>query len=95
MIKRDRLEAALLNKGFAHDADKAPDHIWFRLYDGTKKTAVTTKVSRGSSHKDLSDPIVSAIARQIGLTKKELGSYVACTLSAADYLSLMRSREKI
>ncbi len=95
MIKRASLETALLSKGFSHDANKSPDHVWYRLYDGAKATAVMTKLSHGSGYKDLGDNLVSAISKQMGLTKPELKRYVDCTLSGADYLTLMRAREKI
>lgn len=58
--------------------------IYHRLSDG-KKTARRTKISRGSSHRDVSDGNLANMARQVGLTNKQLLALADCPLSREEY----------
>lgn len=92
MLKRQDLAGALKAKGFEEDASRDHD-FYFLLLDG-RKQATFTKLSRGTNHRDLGDPLVSKIARQLHLNKLELQSFVQCSISAADYVRLRAERIK-
>lgn len=85
--KRDLLVTNLTSKGF----EKSEGHHIFLLYrrkDGLK-TAIRTKVSRGSSHRDLSDIILGQMAKQVRLSNKVFLQLVDCTLDQGGYENLV------
>lgn len=47
-----------------------------------------TKMSHGSSHKTIGDPLLGAMAKQIGLTKKDFLHMVDCNIDQAEYEKL-------
>lgn len=58
------------------------DHRFFTYYTlAGKKTSVCTKKSHISAYKSLGDNLVSAIAKQCGVTKPQFIQLVACPLS--------------
>jgi hypothetical protein len=60
------------------------DHVWFHFRIGNTIYA-QTKVSHGRGDVDVR--IAGRIARQIGLSQRELGELVSCTLSAEAFYS--------
>ncbi|MBA3053643.1 MAG: hypothetical protein FP826_01605 [Sphingomonadales bacterium] len=84
-MTRDRstVEAALLKKGFRKDDSHHHFYIYWNL-DG-KKTAKKTKTSHGSSYKTLGDPLLKAMARQVGLTKPKFLELVDCSMDQKAY----------
>lgn len=79
--KRDLILSSLTSKGFRQDDG---DHI-FLIYvraDGRTSTR-RTKLSRGSGHKDVSDQNLGQMARQLGLTKKQLQELIDCPMDRA------------
>lgn len=85
--KRDLIVSNLTAKGFEKSEG---DHIFllYRRSDGLK-TAIRTKVSRGSSHRDVSDIILSQMAKQVRLTNKAFLQLVDCTLDQAGYETIV------
>lgn len=59
----------LKSKGFTKSENRSDDHIYLDYYYNDK-FILYTKISRGSS-KDISQGVVSAMARQCRLTKRE------------------------
>jgi hypothetical protein len=86
-IDRRSVVAALEKKGFSASAG---DHNFFtyQTSDG-QKTSVWTKTSHGSSHRTLGDPLVSAMAKQCGLTKGQFNQLVECPLSREAYEQIL------
>src|SRR5882762_6554182 len=81
--KRDQVVSSLTRKGFRQDNG---DHI-FLIYvrqDG-KTSSKRTKVSRGSGHNEISDNLLGQMARQIGLTRKQLEELVDCPMTRQAY----------
>lgn len=75
----------LLKKGF----ELCPgDHDYFFVYRNGKKTAVNTKISRGSS-KDISDGLLNAMMKQIRLEKNDFERYLNCTMSGDEYIQYL------
>jgi hypothetical protein len=82
-LDRRAVESALTIKGFR---EVEGNHTFFIYYAASgKKSPVRTKTSHGSSHKDISDVLVSQMAKQCKLTTKEFRSLVECPLSRAEY----------
>lgn len=78
---RKDVESGLLSKGF-QKCDG--DHLYFIYYDlSGKKTPVKTKTSH--SGKDLDDNLLSMMAHQVRLTKKQFLDLIDCPLSRIDY----------
>lgn len=78
--------ASLLKKGFRK---KDTHHAYFHLWIGDKKTVVYTKLSHGSN--EVSDQLVSEMARQVKLTRKQFCDLVDCPLSQESYIELLRN----
>lgn len=87
-LGRAAVEAALTSKlGFVR-ADG--DHYVYKLeIDG--QYVARTKFS--GSHKQLSDDLVAAVARQIGLTSPQLRQMVSCTIDRSGYLQILEQAE--
>lgn len=83
-LKRTDIHSALLKKGF--DESSGRDHTFFVYYtsDG-KKSQINTKTSLGTSHKDIGDPLVGQMAKQLRLTSKQFRELVGCTLDQEAY----------
>lgn len=84
-MKTRDIKAALLKKGFI---ESGGDHHYFVLYCDGKKTAIRTKISR--SEDDIGDPLVLLMSKQMKLSKKQFETYVECSLSLEQYLTLLR-----
>lgn len=86
--KRDLIVANLTAKGFEKSEG---DHIFllYRRSDGLK-TAIRTKISRGSSHRDVSDIILSQMAKQVRLPNKAFLQLVDCTLDQMGYETIVK-----
>jgi predicted RNA binding protein YcfA (HicA-like mRNA interferase family) len=76
---------ALLRKGFQ---EKGGDHRFYHLIVDEKKTRVFTKMSHGK--KEVPDNLLSVMARQAGLTRKQFLELVDCPLSQGQYLGILR-----
>lgn len=85
--KRDLIVTNLTSKGFEVSDG---DHIFllYRRSDG-RKTAIRTKLSRGSSHRDVSDVILGQMAKQVRLPKKAFLELVDCSLDQSSYEALV------
>lgn len=88
-LDRADIEAALTKKGFTERPDG--DHRYYRLFVDGKYTGILTKTSRGSKYKTLSDGLVAAMAKQLGLTNKQFRELVECTMSGDAYLATVRA----
>ena len=91
--KRDAVETSLEKKGFER---KTGDHVFFIYYttDG-RKTSVRTKMSYGSSHRDISQNLVSRMAKQCRLATSDFKRLVDCPLSRKDYEEMLKKKSDI
>ncbi|MDH4990705.1 hypothetical protein QEZ48_07660 [Aquamicrobium lusatiense] len=87
-MARDRkdIDASLQRKGFKRDDGDHHYYIYHNL--AGRKTIKKTKMSMGSSHKTIGDPLLGQMARQIGVTKPSFLELVDCTLDQAGYEAL-------
>jgi CRISPR-associated protein Cas8b1/Cst1 subtype I-B len=91
-IEREKIRGKLIKTGFR---EKIAKHDYYYLYLNGKKSSIFTFLSQGSGYREISDELVSAIAHQIRLTKKEFLDFVKCTLTPEKYFELLRQRGEI
>lgn len=84
-----QVRSALLRKGFRIEDG---DHwfLWYWTLDGKQSTA-KTKISYGSK-KDISDTLLSEMAKQLHLRSAEFSAFIECSLSRKDYEELLKER---
>lgn len=83
--KRRYVETALERKGFQKNQR---DHRKFIYHmDSGEKTAVWTKISHGSEHRDISPINLGKMAKQCKLDKDDFERLLDCPLSREDYQS--------
>lgn len=86
--KRD-VESGLRRKGFQQISG---DHNYFAYRSAAGlKTRVFTKTSHGSK-KDISDHLLSEMAKQCGLEKRQFLQLVDCPLDQEEYEAILRSK---
>jgi hypothetical protein len=78
-LERRDVEMALEKKGFKPTEG---DHSFFTYHTlAGQKTSVWTKTSHGSRYKTLGDTLVSAMAKQCGLTNGQFKQFIECSLT--------------
>lgn len=92
-LERRIVDAVFQKKGFVRSAGDY-NFFTYHMIDG-KKTSVWTKTSRGSGHKTLDDSLVSAMAKQCGLTNSQFKQLVECPLSQAELEQILVSTGRI
>jgi len=85
-MQRDRRDIVqnLSRKGFQETESAHHTHLIYHTADG-KKSAVRTRVSRGSSYKSLGNDLLGKMAKQCKLTKGDFLDLVDCPLSRDDF----------
>lgn len=79
---------SLKKKGFKEESDK--DHVYYWYYNDDKVTKIKTKVSHNAQ--DISDPLISLMARQLHLSNTEFKNLIQCTLSKEQYREVLFSK---
>jgi len=93
MLEKKKIEKALLNKGFKV---RNNDHEFFHFVYNNKITAIRTKLSFGSKYKDIGESILNSIKMQLFFDrKKDLLSFIDCTYTQNDYISLLLGKGKL
>ena len=83
-----RFSNALVNKGF--ERVEAKHHTLFRLVAGGSRTSIRTRISHGQRKVD--DSLLSAIARELHLSKRDLPRFIQCEIGHEQYVELMKER---
>lgn len=79
------VDTRLANK-FGFNRSEGSSHVKFRLeVDGV--FVAHTRMSRGGS--DIGDPLIGAMARQLGVTASQFRQMVECTIDRDAYLGLV------
>lgn len=87
---RAAVEAALKKKGFTL---REGDHHYFCLLDEQgRPTRIITKTSHSPKHKDLGDPLLGEMAKQLHLTKREFVELIDCALSEGQYRARLKEK---
>jgi|CXWK01.1.fsa_nt_gi hypothetical protein len=79
------IEGSLGKKGFKK---KDTHHTFFHLWVDDKKTTIHTKISHGS--KEVSDPLLGQMAKQVRLNRSQFCDLVDCSLTHDGYLEILR-----
>ena len=80
-IKTEKLHKALLKKGFQAENG---DHKYYTYYYHGKKTSVYTRISHGKT--EIAEPLLTMMAHQTRLSKKDFAALANCPLSKEAYL---------
>ncbi len=94
-MPRDKrlVENALVRKGFQQEESH---HSYFFYYtQAGERTQIRTRTSHGTSSKSLSDNLLSLMARQCKLSKKDFLQLVDCPLERKAYEELLESSGSI
>ncbi len=90
-MPRDRADvvATLCQKGFTLRQGNRDHDFLFLQCDGMTQ-AVFTKVSRGTGHRTIGDPLLGRMARQLRLSKGGLLDLVDCPMTGTQYLDHLK-----
>ena len=78
------VDSALTKKGF--DRTKDGDHLRYYFFDRqTGATLSQTKISHGTFSETIGTPLISQMARQLRLTKKQFLELIDCTMDEDGY----------
>jgi hypothetical protein len=80
------VKRALLAKGFR---EEARDHYFYFFYYQGKKSSVKTKISHGATNGDISDILLSAMAKQVRLSGPQFRDLVDCGLTEQQFSSVL------
>jgi len=84
-IRKGRdIDVALQKKGFRRNM--SGDHIFYYFGD----TRITTKMSHGMMGHSLSTDLISRMARQLRLTKRQFLELIDCTVAEERYREILR-----
>lgn len=95
-MARDKtdVESGLERKGFVRSKPGADHNYFVYLSLAGKKARASTKTSHGRAF-DIDDGLLSQMARQCGLTKKQFLELLDCPLSREDYEQILKQSEKL
>ena len=88
--KSRAIRAALLSKGFI--ADETHHEMFWLVVDG-RKSSIRTRINHGVA--EYGENLLSLIARQVGLSNKELYSLVDCPMNGEKLKRLLVERGKV
>lgn len=86
-VKTREVLSSLQAKGFRVSQSK---HAHLVLYVDGKKSAIRTMVSQGG--RDIGEPLIHAMARQLKISKAEFMALVECTLSEEALVEILRAK---
>ena len=88
---RKAVTKALKQKGFRVEQGKRDHDFYFLEVDGLVRS-VYTKVSRGSNYKEIGDPLLKRMSKQLHLKGSEFEEFVACPLTRERYVEILGDR---
>ena len=85
------IDSALTKKGF--DRTKESDHVRYYLYDQQTGANLTqTKMSHGILGNTIGATLISQMARQLRLTKRQFVDLINCTLNEDGYREILKNK---
>ena len=87
-LKRGAIRKSLVKKGFIEE--KKTKHLRYRYFHKDIRTRIHTTVSRGSDNYDISDSLLSEMAKQIHLSVSDFRKLIECSISEHDYYNLVK-----
>lgn len=91
--KRRIIIQNLKSKGFIEERDR--DHIVLKFFNDGVYAGIRTKLSHGSKSAEIDEELISRMAKQCKVTKKQFVGLVECTVSQADYLAMVSDHFKL
>lgn len=82
--KTRKIQSSLNSKGFDRSSS---DHYWYVLYVNGKKSSIRTKISFGKQ--EYGDSLLSRMAGQLKLSKKQLIDLIDCPLDHENYCNIL------
>lgn len=92
-MPRERADilTSLTAKGFELEQGSRDHDFLFFAHHG-KRQPVYTKLSRGKQYRTIGDPLLSKIARQLHLNRKELDLLVDCPMTREQFLGRLEKQ---
>lgn len=88
------VESALRKKGFVVKSDGK--HIRFYLLgEQGEKTGIATLISHGMGGQAIGADLITQMARQLHLTKRQFLNFIDCTVSEMEYREILRGQNDI
>ena len=84
------VDAALRKKGFLRSVDS--DHLVYRLFGSNGELFARTKISHGMLGSSLSADLISKMAKQTRLTKKEFLDLIDCPMNEEQYRKILAEK---
>jgi len=94
VTKRRTIDSAFTGKGFIKTT-LGNGHFSYQLVIDGKIQNIRTKMSMGSSHRELGKPLISKMARDLKMTPKEFSDYVVCNYSYDEYVNHLKDSKQI
>lgn len=86
-MKVKAIDTSLRKKGF--ECNDKSDHVRYILYVDGMKTMIMTKVSHGDV--EIGDGLITAMSRQLKLSKNQFMNLINCTLSKEEYAQTLQN----
>ncbi len=88
--ERSEIRQALCKKGFVEEDN---DHYFYTLVYNQKKTAIFTKISKGSNYKTIHQALLSLMSKQLKLSNNEFLQLVDCSISGESYIEILKKKD--
>jgi len=84
---------SMCKKGFKDTVNKSNDHKRVEFWYNGKLTRCRTKFSHNGQ--EINDYLISEMAKQVSLSKKEFVEFAKCNLSEDEYVTILRTKNII
>ncbi len=88
-MKPTDVTCALTAKGFVEERSRR--HIFFRISDNDGTYLAQTHISH--NRKEIGNDLQRSMAHQMNLTLSQFKQFVSCTITEAQYRSILRDKE--
>jgi len=90
-LKRNEIRSSLKTKGFVENNKK--DHFYYYLKDKDgMDIGIRTKMSRGSKYREICEPLIHEMARQIKIDKNQFINLIKCPLTKNKYYEILEDK---
>lgn len=86
-LKTRDIERSLPEKGFTREGG---DHVYFSFVHEGKDLGISTYFSHGD--REIGDPLISRMAKQVKLSKRDFVRLVECPMDHAEYVERLRGQ---
>lgn len=90
-LERREIDQSLRAKGFRLEQSRRDHDFYFFEYGGMSR-AIFTRMSRGSSHRTISERLIGKMARQLKMTRAQFDDLIECPFSREDMVVNLQSQ---